>query len=42
MGQGTIPSPRNWVQVDQIAFRVDDISHVDYHQLYPILNGLTL
>jgi hypothetical protein len=42
MGQGIIPSPRSWVQVDQISFHVDDISRVDYHQLYPISNELTL
>jgi hypothetical protein len=31
MGQGIIHERRNWVPVDQIAFHVDGISHVDYY-----------
>jgi hypothetical protein len=42
MGQDTILEQRNWVPVDQISFHVDDISHVDYYQLYPKFSGLTL
>jgi hypothetical protein len=42
MGQGIIHERRSWVQVDQIAFHVDDISHVGYHELYPISSELTL